>query len=134
MSCDSHGGDVLAFLMMRDRLDFKRAAQSLGAWEDDGLSPQDQARIERDRRNREKEWERIEALEAERKQDRIAVRDVLHSLEKLQRTASHHLSRLRDLPDGSSEKENAWAVVEMLCSPIRELDITYRELSGLEIK
>jgi len=93
---------------------------------------EDRARIQRDRRNREKEWERIEALEAARKQERIAVRDTLHSLEKLQRECSGDLSRLRDLPDDSPEKESAWELLELLCDPIRDLDTSYRELSGLD--
>lgn len=33
MVCGAHGGDVLAFHMMRTGLPFKRAAQDLGAWE-----------------------------------------------------------------------------------------------------
>lgn len=132
MSCGIKGGDPVAFLMRRDGLDFKRAAQSLGCWRDGGLSPEDRERIERDRRNREKEWQRIETLEAERKRERIAVRDSLHALEKLQRECHCDLSRLRDLPDGSPEKENVWAALALLCDPIRELDISYRELSGLD--
>jgi len=77
MSCGEKGGDVVAFLMRRDRLDFKRAAQSLGCWKDGGLSPEDRARIEHDRRNRVKEWRLIEELEAESRRERIAVRDTL---------------------------------------------------------
>jgi hypothetical protein len=34
--CGAKGGDVAAFVMLRDKVDFKAAAQSLGAW-DDGL-------------------------------------------------------------------------------------------------
>jgi hypothetical protein len=132
MSCGAKGGDPVAFIMQRDSLDFKRAAQSLGCWKDGGLSPEDRARIERDRRNRQKEWKRIEELEAERRRERIAIRNTLHALERLQRECSRELSRLRDLPDGSSEKENAWDALAMLCDPIRELDISYRELSGLD--
>lgn len=129
LSCGTKGGDPIAFIMQRDRLDFKRAAQTLGCWKDGGLSPEDRARIEHDRRSREQEWARIEGLEAERRRERIAVRDTLHSLEKLQRQCSHDLSRL---PDGSPEKETAWEVLAKLCEPIRELDISYRELSGLD--
>lgn len=32
MACGAHGGDVLAFHQRRSGLDFKRAAQALGAW------------------------------------------------------------------------------------------------------
>jgi CHC2 zinc finger len=132
MNCGVKGGDPVAFIMQRDRVDFKRAAQSLGAWKDGGLSPEDRERIARDRRKREKEWERFEALEAARKRERIAVRDTLHTAEKLERECRRDLSRLRNLPDGSPEKENAWTTLALLCDPIRELDTSYRELSGLD--
>ena len=33
MVCGAHGGDVLAFHMLKTGLPFKRAAQDLGAWE-----------------------------------------------------------------------------------------------------
>jgi hypothetical protein len=35
-SCDAHGGDVIDFVRLRDNVDFKTAAKTLGAW-DDGL-------------------------------------------------------------------------------------------------
>lgn len=34
MGCGEHGGDVLAFLMVRDGLSFVDAARSLGAWDE----------------------------------------------------------------------------------------------------
>lgn len=36
MNCGAKGGDVLAFAMQRDGLDFVTAAKRLGAWVDDG--------------------------------------------------------------------------------------------------
>jgi hypothetical protein len=133
MSCGTKGGDPIAFLMKRDRLDFKRAAQSLGAWKEGGLSPEDRERIDMDRRAREREWQRIANVEAERKRQRIEVRNNLHTLEALQRECSLDLSRLRDYPDDSPEKETAWHSLALLCDPIRQLDHEYRELSGLEV-
>jgi hypothetical protein len=32
-SCHARGGDIVAYLMLRDGIDFKNAAQLLGAWE-----------------------------------------------------------------------------------------------------
>ena len=34
MACGAHGGDVLAFHMLRHRLRFVDAAKALGAWEE----------------------------------------------------------------------------------------------------
>jgi DNA primase len=133
MSCGTKGGDPISFLMKRDRLDFKRAAQSLGAWKDGGLSPADRARIERDRRNRETEWERIADLEAESKRQRIEVRNNLHALERIESACARDLSRLRDVPDGAPEKETAWHNLALLADPIRQLDHDYRKLSGIEV-
>jgi len=131
MSCGVKGPDVLAFLMSRDGLDFKRAAQSLGCWRDGGLSPADKARIERDRRDREAKWARIEALEAANRRERISIRDTLHALEKLEREASRDLTRLHEVPDGSPEKESAWEYLAALCEPIREAEATYQRLTGI---
>lgn len=36
MSCGAKGGDVLAYAMQRDGIDFVPAAKALGAWVDDG--------------------------------------------------------------------------------------------------
>jgi hypothetical protein len=35
--CGAKGGDVVAFVMLRDKVDFKTAAKSQGAWDDGGL-------------------------------------------------------------------------------------------------
>jgi hypothetical protein len=132
MSCETHGGDVVAFLMMRDRLDFRRAAQSLGAWREGGLSERDKARIERERRSREDECQRLAELAEENRRQRVEVRNGLHTLEKIQRECARDLSQFRDCPD-SPESETAWANLALLCDPIRQLDHDYRKLSAIEV-
>src|SRR5262249_12488906 len=65
--CGAHGGDVLSFVMQRDKVDFKCAAASMGAWDDNGNISADEirkAKVERERRQAEQQ----EKEEQERRQ------------------------------------------------------------------
>src|SRR4051794_32783777 len=53
-SCGAKGGDLVSFLMQREQLTFKQAAQSLGAWRED-LTNSEAARLSELRRKREQE-------------------------------------------------------------------------------
>jgi DNA primase len=47
--CEVKGGDILDFVKLRDKVDFKRAAQILGAWRDQEMSPAEKEQIGRKR-------------------------------------------------------------------------------------
>jgi DNA primase len=84
--CDAKGGDVLAFVRLRDRLDFKQAAQSLGAWRVD-MSPAETERLRRIQQERERH-----RLEEIRQKDfeiahRRSVLGELHATRTLYREA-----------------------------------------------
>jgi len=131
MSCDAHGGDIVAFVRLRHGLDFKRAAQSLGCWKDGGLSAADRQRIERERFDREQKRLAQEAAEAEQKRQRIEVCGNLHTLEQIEREVSRTMLQ-RYKEDGDLlGMERDWEALALLCDPIRELDHKYRELAGL---
>jgi hypothetical protein len=131
MSCDARGGDVLAFVMLRDGVNFQRAAERLGAWKD--LSADDRRRIEREQRDREHKRVAAEILAQEEKRDRLAARDLLHSLEKLQRETSKELCELEKKSPGveSKQKDFLFADLCLLCEQIRESDFRYRALAGI---
>jgi DNA primase len=131
--CGIGGGDVLAFVMKRDRVTFKRAAARLGAWKSEGLSESERRRIEREKLDRDKKRIEREKLEAANKIDRIAARDLLHVLEKLQRQTSEELSALeKQSPEAETkEKDFLFGDLCLLCDRIREAEQTYMKLSGL---
>src|SRR5690348_11693029 len=51
-NCGVKGGDVVDFVMLRDNLDFKRAAQSLGAWRSE-IEPAELQQLREARQERE---------------------------------------------------------------------------------
>src|SRR5437764_7490180 len=66
-SCGAKGGDVIAFIMLRDGIAFKEAAVRLGVWVDgsrDGAAQRQRARRERQKRERIQEVA-VELAEAE---------------------------------------------------------------------
>ena len=121
--CGAKGGDVLDFVKLRDKVDFKRAAQLLGAWRD--ISPEQQQaarRLEQDRERQRAEQVAQKQLEHDR---RIGARDWLHALEEIQRMVSAEL-------DAAPEQDTLWASLAMLHDAIRKAECTYRELAGIE--
>jgi len=126
--CGKKGGDIVAFLMERDRLSFRAACESLGAWV--GGAEADQARIAQERKARERKRQaEIDAKEAARqeaaRQELIRARDWLHTLEEIYRIAAAEL-------EASPEQEKLWASMAMLHEEIREQERIYRELAGIE--
>lgn len=115
-SCGEKGGDVLSFVMKRDGLDFKRAAQSLGAWLQNS-PPADLREIAAKKLERERIRAEEETRKENERQERIAVRDALHTVEALYRKAV---------------AEHDWDMMPQLFDSIAELDKHYRQLAGLE--
>jgi DNA primase len=134
MACDARGGDVLAFVMLRDGVNFQRAAERLGAWKGTGLSEPEQRRIETEKRDREQKQIAGEILAQEEKRKRLAARDFLHSLEHLQRTTSAELCELEKKSPGveSKQKDFLFADLCLLVDQIRTAESEYRRLAELE--
>ena len=132
--CDAKGGDVLAFVMLRDNVPFKRAAQLLGAWRDESLSVHERQRIASERANRERERVAERArIEAEL-QNRISVRDELHQLERDYSRASARLTQIHHgaQPRYRGEENLAWWFLSDTLPRIREAEANYYRLAGLE--
>src|SRR5262249_2651126 len=73
------GGDIITFVMLRDDVDFKRAAQSLGAWRD--VSPQQRREIKQAQRKREQIDNKIDSIEQAERDLRLQYRAEIHKLE-----------------------------------------------------
>jgi CHC2 zinc finger len=133
MCCDARGGDVLAFVMLRDGVNFQRAAERLGAWKAEGLSESEKRRIEREKSDREEKRIEQEQLEAEKKRERIAARDLLHNLERLQDETSRELADRERRSPGVEDhaKDMCFANLMLLCDQIRVAHEDYRRLAGI---
>jgi DNA primase len=129
--CGMRGGDLVSFVMQRDRVPFRRACERLGAWRD--VSTADRERIAREQRDREQKRLDADERAAEEKRNRIAARDLLHSLERTQDKVSRELARLeRESPGVESKvKDQLLISLVMLCDQVRDAESDYRLLAGL---
>jgi hypothetical protein len=126
-SCGAKGGDLVAFVMLRDGVDFKTAAQCLGAWQGGGETSRERLEwAEQERR-----WERIrlaaDKLEAAERQLRLGLRSEIHSLERargemLERLDVLHRGVGADEPD---EAEACWDVLSLVTDELREATVAY---------
>ena len=123
--CGAKGGDIVQFIVLRDGLDFKTAAKTLGAWHGQ-LSPAE--RLDATRRQQEREWNLEQ--EAERKaavrRERLRLRDELHTATRLYEQAA---SRLHER---GPEAEDQWAVLPALLADLRLTESAYMQACGLE--
>jgi DNA primase len=128
--CGVKGGDIVAFLMKRDGMNFRQACESLGAWKD--LSADDRRRIETEKRDREQKQIAGEILAQEEKQARLEARDLLHVLEKLQRQTSEELCAAEKATPGveSKQKDCLFGDLCLLVDRVREAETNYRKLSA----
>lgn len=113
------GGDIIRFIETRDRLSFKEAAKSVGAWRSEGLSESERHRITAEQRQRQRELEQQVAQQEAERQQRIEARDWLHQLEQLytEAKAVHYL-------DGTAD----------LIPMLRRAEQDYWQLCGLETR
>lgn len=130
-NCGVKGGDVLDFIRLRDRLSFKQAAQSLGAWADEPMDWNQARKLRREREQREAD--RVATIEADRRR-RIEARDWLLTLRNCQELAGR---RLGEINRGSVEKyageaEDCWSVMAGYEDWVREADRDYCAVAGIE--
>jgi DNA primase len=108
----AEGGDVLTFVMRRDGISFKQAAQSLGATRDLPFKERNRLRQEREQRKI-----RDTARQETAKLERITAREHLHAVETLYREAI---------------TEHDWALMGELLPRVRQAETHYAQLAGLE--
>jgi DNA primase len=116
--CGIKGGDVVKFVMLRENLDFKRAAQSLGAWRGEMTQAESKAL---NFRQQERDCQRAD--EADRKEserrERIEARDHLHAVQTLYEEAI---------------AEHDWLSMSELLPRVRQAEEQYWQLAGLEVR
>jgi hypothetical protein len=124
--CAVKGGDIIAFVMLRDKCDFKSAARSLGCW-DDALQVDAvvirQVEIERERRAEQREAE-LE-LDRELAQRYDDAERALYSVEAIYRDANAQLSEIRSGRRSSNQQELYWSILSMAQSEVREAETEF---------
>lgn len=131
--CDARGGDILAFVMLRDRLNFEAAAQSLGAW---NSSPSLEAvrNVAEQNRERERDRQAEELRQSEERRQRLKLRDEVHTAARIHREASDRLTELHrgDTPVSDIEEESCWSVLQLALDDLRECERAYCAVAKLE--
>jgi len=132
-SCGVHGGDVIAFVMQRDHLKFKEAAQRLGAW-DSAPSPEVVRKIAEQERERERQRQLAEQQAAELHRQRMAAREEIHQDVRLYKEAAARLCELHAgaIPLSATEEDACWSIMHLSLIDLRMAEVEYCVLSGLE--
>ncbi|HEX3740048.1 MAG TPA: CHC2 zinc finger domain-containing protein [Terriglobales bacterium] len=117
-NCGAKGGDIIAFLLLRDRLSFKSAAQQLGAWRED-MTPAESNRLRRLQRDRERHRAEQSAEKERQRQERVSAAADLRAADALycEAIADHDLNLMTDL-----------------LPRVRQLEERYYPLAGLEVR
>src|SRR6202521_73735 len=116
--CKTSGGDVVAYVQLRDQADFKSAAQSLGAW-DEAPSPETVRKLAAQTRERERAEAATAAQNEQEHRERIAARDQLHAVETLYHEAI---------------AEHNWYLMSELLPRVRQAEELYWQSAGLEVR
>lgn len=132
--CQVKGGDLVDFVKLRDRVDFRRAAQLLGAWREEDLSEAERRDLQRQKLERERSLLRSAIADASAHRTKIEARDHLHCLERIYKEANVRLTQLSrgDPEQFDGERESCWELMANSLPLIRQTDAEYRRLAGLE--
>jgi hypothetical protein len=130
--CDAKGGDVLAFVRLRDHLDFKSAAKSLGAWRD--VSASERIQLDAAKSQRDREREKAEAAKEAERRKRLELRDQIHAAHRNWQAACVRLAELRRgaMPTSETEEEACWSVLSLAFRDLHETESAYCKASGLD--
>ena len=113
--CETHGGDVVAYLQKRYNLSFIDAAKQVGAWRED-LSLAESARLAKQRRDSARHREELEAQKVRERHARVDAGDSLRAVETLYREAI---------------TEHDWVLMSMTLPRLRQLGQSYYTMCQL---
>ena len=123
-------GDLVSFVMQRDGVDFKTAAQSLGAWSDGTLTREGRMQIAEAERQRQAK----EQATANDRQRRLRLRDEILVVAAIYREANDRLAELGQgaAPAYEGEAEHCWAVLALAHEDLRLTELEHSRAAGLE--
>lgn len=124
--CGVKGGDITAFLMKRDQIDFVTAAKKLGAWRDGALSEHERYEIDRAAHRRERVRQAAAELAEQEHNLRMEYRDWVHRLEQM---IGVMRGRLQSTSPESDDYQDAGRVLRLALDELREALAAYYLLS-----
>jgi hypothetical protein len=126
-ACGAKGGDLLAFVRLRDGVDFKTAAQRLGAWQDGGETSLKRLEWAEEESKRKRVRLAADRLEAAERELRFGLQSGIHSLERVKREMLERLDALHRgvEEDEPNEAEGCWEVLSLVTGELREAVAAY---------
>jgi DNA primase len=123
--CGFHG-DLIDFVKLRYRVDFKTAAKRLGAWRDLPVTPHERRELHCLTAMRQQEREQLLQAEKALRRERLAQRDEIHQDTQLMKDISAQLRQ-------DVENETLWECLELTwkCRELNEQP--YLKACGLEV-
>src|SRR5207237_6459361 len=111
--CQRKGGDVVSFIMQRDRIDFRSACKLLGCWQ--GVSKEERLKLDNEAARRKQEREQAAQIKDVERTQRLALREEIYSLVQIQADVSERLTEmLRGVaPAYQGEVEACWGVLSL---------------------
>ena len=133
-SCGAKGGDIVAFLMLRDGLGFKTAARLLGAWLRKTVSETERRRLSEQQRERQRIRECDARNKRVKRKRRLELRHKIHVSIRIQNKISDRLGALLQgaKPRHLNEADQCWEVLAVGFDELRVMENDYMVLAGLE--
>lgn len=121
-ACGARGGDLVDFVMLRDAVSFRIAAQMLGAWLGSN-TPSARTELRAAIAAREKARQCAEELQAQCKELRFEYRTELHLLHRCSLQAAAYLDRSAELTP--EDIDASWDVLVIVQDEIRKTEAAY---------
>jgi hypothetical protein len=121
-ACQAKGGDVIDFIMQRDGLSFKSAAQLLGAWQPSASSRAARAEFHKRTAERARQVRAVDDILAAEKNLRLRYRGAIHTIEADQRRIAE---RLHDPTITLAEADDCWARLQASLDDLRQALAAY---------
>ena len=130
--CGVRGGDLVSFIRLRDGCDFRTACKLLGCWQ--GVSKEERLKLDNEVARRKQEREQAAQIKDVERIARVALREEIYSLVKIQVDVSERLTELLRgaAPAHENEIENCWSVASLVLDDLRETEFTYMAMIGME--
>jgi hypothetical protein len=113
-------GDIVTFVMRRDGVDFKTAAQSLGAWNDGELSRATRRELDRTKQRRERIAQEAVDLAEREHCLRLDYRKKIHAFERVVREMRSRLQELKPDHIDTQDYQTSGAVLSAALDALRE--------------
>jgi len=130
--CDAKGGDVVAFLRLRECCDFPTACKLLGCW--DNVDENERRRLASEAETRKRECGQAAQVRQTKRMQRLELRAEIHALVKIETKVSDRLTHLLQgaPPASENEVEDCWGALSLAFEDLRNCEAAYMAMIGSE--